>query len=313
MERLAAWPILNCVPGDPIPQSLFEHEMRADATARRPTLEIWVMPSLLHQSTSVVLARNYLYEMIATLHGWLGPRVKNVVMVYDDCAPLVEQNLKTIFANSRQLGLCLMPITQNISDFKNDDIDMVSGVLNNTAVKLWLGVKDREGAEYLIRASGEATRKLKSRGSSSGTGPGGSREGESVGEREVITPRITTEDILRVNADPNLAIIEAAPHRGFTKLTGPTIVKLLPSITESEYRRYESTPWPEPDGITTIRADDIPPPPARAEPGPEPDAPAPSGPSRKEKRRGKSRSTPEERQQVEDLRARNRKLRDKTP
>ena len=50
-----------------------------------------------------------------------------------------------------------MPITQNISDFRNDDIDMVSGVLNNTAVKLWLGVKDKEGADYLIRASGEGS------------------------------------------------------------------------------------------------------------------------------------------------------------
>src|SRR5262249_11126577 len=104
-----------------------------------------------------------------------------------------------------------------------------------------------------------------------------------------------------------------APHRGFTKLTGPTIVKLLPSITESDYERYESTPWPDPDGIRTIRADDIPPPPARPEPEPTPDDPAPPGPSRREKRRGKSRSTPEERQRVEDLRARNRKLREKTP
>lgn len=310
MERLGARPILNATPADPIPRSLLEHAMTTDGAIRRPTLSIFLMPTLVSPTTPVVVARLFLYLMVARLHQWQGPRVRSVIMAYDDCAPMIEQSLKQIFANARELNLGLLLGTQNISDFKNDDVDMMPSVLNNTALKVFLGVKDRDGADYVRRASGETTRRLKSDGRSSTEGPAGTGSTTSEQEREVIVQRITPEDIARVNASDELAIVEALPPRGYTNLRHPTIVTLPRSITAAEYAAFAATPWPEPDGVRTARAGDLALAPIAAaeRPPAPPAAEAPGGVGKKAKR-----ADPAEVERAREIRDRLRRFGNDTP
>ena len=310
MERLAARTILNGTPGDPIPRPLLEHAMTTDGAIRRPTLSIFLMPTLVSPTTPVIVARLFLYLMVARLHQWEGPRVAAVIMAYDDCAPMIEQSLKQVFANARQLGLGLLLGTQNISDFKNADVDMIPSVLNNTALKVFLGVKDRDGADYLHRASGETIRKLRSEGSSSTEGPAGTGKSKQEQSREVIVQRIAPEDIARVNASDELAIVEALPPRGYTNLSHPTIVRLPRSITAAEHEAFAATPWPAPDGVRTVRAADLTLAPIRAaeRPPAPPAADPPKGVGKKPKQ-----PDPAEVERARDIRDRLRRFGNDTP
>src|SRR5262249_55503724 len=160
------------------------------------------------------------------LHQWSGPRCERVIMAFDDAAPMVEATLKPVFNNARGLGLGLMVGTHNMTDFRNTDIDMVPTAQNSTAVKVFLNVFDEEGQDFLIRNSGETTRLLEAAGSTETDGPSGRGTGKSRARHETIVPRLTREDIKRVNADPSLAIVCVSPPRGFSNLQGPTIVRL---------------------------------------------------------------------------------------
>jgi hypothetical protein len=75
--------------------------------------------------------------------------------------------------------------------------------------------------------------------------------------------------------------VEAAPHSGLTRITGPTLIELVPSMTPEEFHRLDTEPWPEPDGVRSVLGGmDEPPPAEEEEPAPQPQ-PQPPQPKHK--------------------------------
>jgi hypothetical protein len=88
---------------------------------------------------------------------------------------------------------------------------------------------------------------------------------------------------------------------GFTRFEGPVLVEIPFSMSPEEFEAYDEREWPEPDGVRTVRASDLPP----AEPGDPAPAPAPTPPPdapRGEKRRRPPKPVdPEEQSRAEAL------------
>jgi hypothetical protein len=195
---------------------------------------------------------------------------------------MIEQSLEEPLRNARELGFGNIFFTQTLSDFRNNDCDMVDSILGNTSIKAWTEVKDRETAEYISAASGEVIRTLGSEGKSVTQGPKGTTEGKSKQRREVLAPRIGPEEFRRLNAGRGKAIVEVSRPEE-TKVVFPAFVSLPFTISKEEYELLRRKPWPEPDGVTTARGRDLTFAPDQAPP-PEP-PPVDPRPERPKKRR----------------------------
>jgi hypothetical protein len=282
LEKLALRKAINMTPEDPVAPSMLRHAITSHDPIRSPHLIILNVESLLSPSTSRLVARTYQRLVIHALHQWEGPRVSSVFMFFDDCRPMIEQSLEEPLRNARELGFGNIFFTQTLSDFRNNDCDMVDSILGNTSIKAWTEVKDRETAEYISAASGEVIRTLRSEGQSVTEGPKGTTEGKSKQRREVLAPRIGPEEFRRLNASRGKAIVEVSRPEE-TKVVFPAFVSLPFTISKEEYEDLRKKPWPEPDGVATARGRDLTFAPDQAPP-PEP-PPVDPRPERPKKRR----------------------------
>jgi type IV secretory pathway TraG/TraD family ATPase VirD4 len=302
LEKLALRGAINVTPEDPVAPSLLRHAITSHDPIRSRQLIILNVESLLSPTTSRLVARIYQRLVIHALHQWEGPRVENLFMFFDDCRPLIEQSLEEPLRNARELRFGQIFFTQNLTDFRNNDCDMVPSILANTSIKAFTEVKDFEAARYISAASGEVIRTLGGEGKSVTEGPAGTSEGKSTHRREVVVPRIGPEEFKRLNGRRGKAIIEVSRPEdiGQTKLEFPAFVSLPFTISKEEYDRLRNTPWPEPNGVGTVRGGDLTFAPERA-PAPD-ETPTEQQPERRKKRRRPPKPTdPEEKQRADAL------------
>src|SRR5262249_37681853 len=126
-----------------------------------------------------------------------------------------------------------------------------------TSVHVFCSASDPRGRDYVQRCGGEETTLLLSRGRIS------KYHNEPIlneppfqsscfpwdvtytsGSNETITPRITGDDINRLNATEGLCLVEGGPNSGFTRLCHPVFVRAPHFCTAEEHRRYAAFRWP---------------------------------------------------------------------
>lgn len=311
LEKLALRGVINMTPEDPVSPSLLQYAITSHDPIRWRQLIILNAESLLSPTTSRLVARIYQRLVIHALHQWEGPRVENIFMMFDDCRPMIEQSLEEPLRNARELQFGQIFFTQNLTDFRNNDCDMMPSILGNTSIKAFTEVKDRETARYISDASGETIRKLGAEGKSVTDGPAGTSEGKSTQRREVVVPRIGPAEFKRLNASRGKAIIEVSRPEDFgqTKLDFPAFVSLPFTISKEEYDRLRKTPWPEPNGVWTVRGSDLTFAPEQAPAPDETYVEQQQTERRKKRRRPPKPVDPEEQQRAEALAEALRKMR----
>jgi hypothetical protein len=300
LDRLAADPRLNMTADHPIAPSLLEHAITPDKAIRGPAVIYIELHAQLEPTTVRLLPRLFLRQLIAELMTWKGDRVGHIYFAIDEAGEMLQRSLLTPIKQSRSLNLSFDIVCQNLSDLKRDDFDLTDPVLGNTAVKIMFSADER-AREYLKQTGGEKLMQLLSEQASTTESDKGTAKTEGKTRRDTPVPVWGPNEVNQLNARSEYAIFEASPMSGFTRFEGPVLVEIPFSMTPEEFEAYDEREWPEPDGVRTMRASDLPP----AEPGDPAPAPAPTPPPdapRGEKRRRPPKPVdPEEQSRAEAL------------
>jgi hypothetical protein len=174
-----------------------------------------------------------------------------------------------------------------MSDLKRDGADFTDVIVNNTVVKFMMSMKDKEGRDYLMNSAGEKLRVLSSSSSSRTATPNGESISTGTQDRQEMAPIYGSNELNFVNARTSLAVVESSPMSGYTCLEHPEIVEIPFPMSEEQFARYDLQGWPDPDGVMSVLASDIPdfpPPPAEAAPTPD-NGPDKSPPALTQRRR----------------------------
>jgi hypothetical protein len=282
-----------------------------DRVIRTPTIAFFDLHAQLEPTTSRALPRMFLKTLIARLIDWEGGRVDHIYFVVDECQETLERSWITPLKQARSLGLSFVLVCQNLSDLKRGDVDLTDPVLGNCAVKVFTTIEDERSRTFLERTGGEKIVKMFSQLTSVSESEQGKSTTEGKSEQERDKPLFDQNTVNRINAH-RYAVLSASPVSGYTRFEGPIILDIPFSMSEEEFNSLDTEEWPEPDGIRTVRASDLPPDPDDAPPAP---TPRPSSPppttdgAPKKRRRLPKPISPEERQRVEQLREQLRQLR----
>jgi TraM recognition site of TraD and TraG len=302
MEKLSEDPRLNMTGQEPINPALFANAITIDKILASPCL-VFLKLSALDEATSArMLARLFIRITLARALAWKGPRVETVYFALDEVQEILERSLLGApIKQARSLGISFLFSMQNLSDLKRDGFDFIDTMLANTAVKVIMSAKDTAGREYLIDSSGETVMKLSSSSTTRTESPTGESVSEGEQSHDVVVPRIDKEQVSLLNAHSELAVFEATPMMGFTRLERPTTIIEIPfPMTEDEFKVFDSYEWPDADGVMSVLAKDLPgpPPPELGAPEPSPNPQSPSQPGAKRRRKPKPIDPEEEARSV---------------
>ena len=247
---------------EPIDSRLFENAITVEKMVSRPGIFYLDFAALLSPSTAAMLSVTIVRIILAHLvsRPKTLPRVRRVVFVFDEAQEgILEPSMRTPLKQGRQFGASFVFAHQNLSDLKRNNVDLTDVVRGNTSVTMILSARDTAGREHLTNFAGERIRPKMSRGRAHAETP----TGETIGETETITdetvPVFGQNELNEFNADTS-AVVEASPCMGYTQFRqGPVIVDMPFPFTKEEFDAFEKAGWPEPDGITTVLASDVPP------------------------------------------------------
>ncbi len=310
LEAVSTDARLNTTGEEPINPELFQNAIEIDKVIREPGLFYLKLGAGVDAQQARLIARFLIYLIFQALQNWRGPKVDHIFVAIDECQEMLQRSMLTLIAQSRSFGLSFLLGHQNVSDLKRDGPDFTDAVVNNCAVRITLGARDKEGRERLIKTSGLKTVTLRGTSVTVTRTPDGESRSEGSQTHEVQVPRIDDDLLNEVNGDPELAIVEASPRSGFTDFVGPTLVEIPFSEAPDYFAALNRLPWPPPDGVETVLPGDIPdgPPPPPAQPAPAPRPPQP-GPKPSGKRHRKAKPIdPEQRRRADELAERMRRM-----
>jgi hypothetical protein len=301
LDRLACDPRLNMTPDHPVAASLLEYAITPDKAIRGPAVIYIELHAQLEPTTVRLLPRLFLRQLIAELMTWKGDRVGHIYFAIDEAGEMLQRSLLTPIKQARSLDLSFDIVCQNLSDLKRDDFDLTDPVLGNTAVKIMFSADER-AREYLKQTGGEKVVQMLSEQTSTTESERDTSRTLGKSRRDTAVPVWGSNEVNQLNARSEYAIFEASPMSGFTRFEGPVLVEIPFSMSSEQFQEYDDREWPEPDGVRTVRASDLPP--------AEPDDPAPAltttppppdQPRREKRRRPPKPVDPEEVRRAEAL------------
>ncbi len=214
--------------------------------ARGPSLDIMTVlkePCVIYVSApanvnkvSAAYVERFLLYIVNASKRKLGPGSPPVHVGIDEAQELMSVSQMPVFKTCRHLGVGVSIIHQNPQDFVNLEKNVLPMIQGNTRVGIHLATSDPMIRKYMKEVGGEMTGWMKSINQA---------KGEET-SREVLVPRISTEDFDRVNSDPDLAFVNLTTMGGFAAFRHPFICRLLGfPCTEEDYERYRRSDWPE--------------------------------------------------------------------
>lgn len=280
LKEMGRVPQADPRPEDGIPKSYFDNAIQLERAFSEPTPIYFYLPASVNQAVVRFIARTAIHT-VAARSRTIQVDHPHIRLVCEEASAYLESSLRLPLVQLRDKKVSFIISTQNVADLRTKDEDMRDAVLNSTHVKLFLGVHDADGREYLTRESGERRDTLAATSATRTESEVGSAEGVGSQRREVVVPRIGAPELELVNNTADLAVFEASPQSGFTRPRHPLIVRLPFPTTAAEYAAYQAMPWPEAVPGVTICGADIrrpPPPPDALVPVPTP-TPPPTDPS----------------------------------
>lgn len=184
-----------------------------------------------------------------------------VVVIQDEYNAYLSPGLTKNALNIARAADCSLHLaTQSLSDLKlgHGADDTTSTVLNNTAMQLFHAVRDEAGLRTLLTLGGKTLSSVLSETTSDG--PNGITNSTTVSQN--VVPRFDVNQINEISAAEDQFLMrirknDVAPYDGhlFAARCGY-------HISEEEYRKRCTSPWPKPEEDTLIvggnnRADDL--------------------------------------------------------
>ena len=207
------------------------------------------LPSQIEPTTSLFVAKLWVHLLAAVAKVYEGPRVP-VLVWNDEFQEMVSPDLATPIRQARESDVTFWMGFQDLAALETVQGDFASAVLGNTPLKIFCSAEDERGRSYIKESSGETFRTLEGVTFTSTQTAEGWSEGTGRQYREEAVPRIDDETINRVNRDPNAFIAFATESKGFTQFRFPVVGRTSFHISQQEFERRRSMPWPRGNRFT---------------------------------------------------------------
>jgi len=235
VERLAAPLILNAARPEQgaTPEALAAGLQMHDVLARPQIWYLW-LPATLERVTARTVARLVMHQLVAAAKVHQGPRVPAVVVI-DEFQEVIGADTEPLLKQARDKSISFWMAHQQLDDLYQGQRNYLATVTGNIALQIHFRATDTRGREHLIGSSGETIRTLRSVSH-------GQRSTEQ--EREVIVERLSREDIVRLNADPDLAAAYISPCTALCPFQHIFLMRTGFCMGRRAFEGLRRLPWP---------------------------------------------------------------------
>lgn len=261
MNRLALLEQMNAVPGDGHPQEVFDHAIDFSRICdRRRSQQGAVIHFALRMLSEPTAAgergRLALYTLMNCVGAIPHEHRRPVYFICDEAARFAEANVLPAIEQCRSLGISILFGLQSVEQLRLRDADLAAFVEDNFGVTLTFGGgnsalknivdHDTEVISLLKQTSCTTTRHWLT--------PATVSRGVSFVQR--IRKRLDVETLRLAFAREHLWVLEAPRSLGYSQYSNHALIVATPRhLTEAEFQRRASQPWPEPGELAGLLCD----------------------------------------------------------
>lgn len=221
------------------PSQLFDH----------PEAHFYSLSSTLGPGSSPEIGRlaTFLLMTTATLSDNRIP----VYLVIDEFQRMATRNLDYLLQLARSMDVAVILANQSMQDLHR--YDLIPTLQTNCRYRQWFAISGWDDQDEISKASGETVDSLEAWSITESSNSRGNTTSTTQSSHQLITPRLTKNDIKLVSDDDSKSIVLINRGAGYAQYGGmPFVVESDFHISPEEYERRKSTPWPSTDAGTFI-------------------------------------------------------------
>ena len=240
MKRLAACEPLNVTATTGHSPEVVEQAIDLTQVFREPQLLYFHLSATLSPSGAPEIARLVTYMLLAA--ATQTQRRHPVFLVIDEFQRMVASNLEYMLQLARSMGVGVILANQSMEDLKKSTTNLIPAIEANCRLRQWFSVSSSDDQQRLINSSGLTVDYVLGQSVSSGSD---GRRTVSHSRTEKVVNRFTINDIALTSDHPSRSFLRISRGAGYAQYGGlPVIIESDYHISEEEYRRRKSLPWP---------------------------------------------------------------------
>lgn len=240
LDRLASFDALNVAPGERYPQDVVDGAINLADCFEQPQVLYFHLSATLGPGSAPEIARLVTYSLLAA--ATQANRKHQVFLVIDEFQRMISRNIEYMLQLARSMGVGVILANQTMQDLRTSKADLIPAIESNCRYRQWFAVSSEDDRNRLVRGSGETVDLAETRTYTSG--PNGSST--SVSYQEQVVPRLRPNEILLASDHPRQSIVHISRGVGYAQYGGmPFIVEGEYHVSQQEFERRKSTPWPE--------------------------------------------------------------------
>jgi len=245
LDRLAAPLPLNAeAVGPGVTSEMLSGAVDLDDLLSRPEVLYFWLPSTVQRAASRACARLGIQSLVTAARTFQGNRLPVHVFADEFQEVVGTAAVDGLLRQARDFGLSFWLACQQLSALQQGQHDCLDAVTGNVALQIHFTATDRTGHEHLIRLSGETTAWLRGEAETDG--------GLRTQAREVVRARVTSDDVSRLNASPDLAAAIVTPYTPLAPFRHPFFLRTTFVMSAREFDRLRALPFPHPTRFTVF-------------------------------------------------------------
>lgn len=249
VTRLAAIASLNisdeCTPN----AEVLRHNIDPTRLFASAEAHYFSLSTTLGPGSSPEIARLATYMLLTA--ATMTDRSVPVYLVIDEFQRMASRNLDYLLQLARSMGVAVILANQSMQDLKR--YDLISTLETNCRYRQWFAISGWDDQDRLSQASGETIDTLDSVSVTHSTSDRGASTSTNHSSREVVSPRLTKNDVKLVSDDDRKSIVLINRGSGYAQYGGmPVVIESDFHISQAEYGNRKSAPWPSDDTGTFV-------------------------------------------------------------
>lgn len=215
---------------------LVAHQIDMHEVVTNPRVVYFFLQSAIESASVREIGKLALYCLLSAA-ARRGPANHQVYLFIDEFQQIASENLEIILRQARSMGIAAILANQTISDLETPAANLIPTVQGNTRFKQFFASTDLKQQDDLIKASGVTIDYIQH----------WSRNGDSEPSREVeiVQPRISRNDLIRITDDSTLSIVHMPRGKGCAQMAGfPFVCRSDFHISEEVYSQRQRLEWP---------------------------------------------------------------------
>ncbi|WP_437191140.1 type IV secretory system conjugative DNA transfer family protein [Planctomicrobium sp. SH527] len=247
MKRLAACQALNITSTTERDPQVLEQAIDFTKVFAEPQLHYFHLSATLSPSGAPEIARLVTYMLLAA--ATQTERRVPVFLVIDEFQRMVASNLEYMLQLARSMGVGIILANQSMEDLKKSATNLIPPIEANCRLRQWFSVSSTDDQERLINGSGLTVDYTTGRTVSTNAD---GKQSVSESRNETVVSRFTLNDVALTNDHPFRSFLHLKRGDGYAQYGGlPVIIQSDYHISEQEYQRRKSLPWPVLPGTLT--------------------------------------------------------------